>query len=94
MDDAELAEMATEEVEPIPATPVDPHDATNAEAAIAPADDQAQAWALRAELDDVERALARLDEGTYGTCDVCGATIDDEVLAAEPQRRRCDDHPA
>jgi len=43
-------------------------------------------------LADVERALARLDEGTYGTCEVCGATIDDTVLADAPATRFCPDH--
>ena len=43
-------------------------------------------------LDDVERALLRLDEGTYGSCEICGAPIDDEVLASEPTARRCADH--
>ena len=43
-------------------------------------------------LADVERALARLDEGTYGTCEVCGATIDDTVLADAPATRFCPEH--
>ncbi len=46
------------------------------------------------ELADVEGALARLDEGTYGTCQACGATIDDERLAAEPATPFCRDHSA
>jgi RNA polymerase-binding transcription factor DksA len=43
-------------------------------------------------LADVERALARLDEGTYGTCEVCGATVDDTVLVDAPATRFCPDH--
>jgi RNA polymerase-binding transcription factor DksA len=46
------------------------------------------------ELQDVERALTRLDEGTYGTCEVCGGPIDDERLAVEPTAARCADHSA
>lgn len=46
------------------------------------------------ELADVEGALARLDEGTYGTCAVCGAPIADERLAEEPAASRCDEHRA
>jgi len=37
---------------------------------------------LDAKLRDVERALAKLDEGTYGICDVCGSSIQDERLEA------------
>ncbi len=40
-------------------------------------------------LDEVEQALARLDDGTYGRCEVCGATIDDERLAELPIVRTC-----
>lgn len=47
---------------------------------------------LRAELDDVERALARLDEGTYGTCEICGTEIADDLLASEPQLRSCEQY--
>jgi len=43
-------------------------------------------------LADVERALARLDEGSYGTCEVCGATVDDAVLVEAPATRFCPDH--
>ncbi|MEZ5208484.1 MAG: TraR/DksA C4-type zinc finger protein [Acidimicrobiales bacterium] len=42
------------------------------------------AASLREQLDDVDRALGKLDDGTYGSCEVCGATIPDERLAAMP----------
>ncbi len=35
-------------------------------------------------LDEVELALARLDDGTYGRCETCGSPIDDTDLAAHP----------
>lgn len=38
---------------------------------------------------DVERALEKLDEGTYGTCDRCGAPIAPERLEAIPSAVRC-----
>ena len=44
---------------------------------------------VEAELADVERALARLDEGTYGTCEVCGSAIGDERLEVLPAARYC-----
>jgi DnaK suppressor protein len=42
-------------------------------------------------LDEVEGALSRLDDGTYGTCAVCGEPIDDAFLAASPTTRTCPD---
>lgn len=44
------------------------------------------------ELNDVERALKRLDEGTYGTCQACGTAIGDERLEAVPAARFCIEH--
>jgi len=44
---------------------------------------------LDAKLKDVERALAKLDEETYGACDVCGEPIGDERLEAIPWAVRC-----
>jgi len=44
---------------------------------------------VEAELADVEHALARLDDGTYGTCEACGKTIPDERLEAMPATRFC-----
>jgi RNA polymerase-binding transcription factor DksA len=54
--------------------------------------DLARVAVVEAELDDVEQALARLEDGTYGTCEVCGAAIPDDVLAGEPVARRCQEH--
>ncbi len=44
---------------------------------------------LRETLDDVERALAKLDAGTYGTCEDCGQPIDPLRLEAKPAARYC-----
>jgi len=49
---------------------------------------------IEAELADVEHALRRLDEGTYGTCEVCGTPIDPERLEAVPAARLCREHQA
>jgi RNA polymerase-binding transcription factor DksA len=43
-------------------------------------------------LDDVDRALVRLSEGSYRSCETCGTTLSDGVLAVEPTLRRCDEH--
>ena len=47
---------------------------------------------VETELTEVEAALGRLDEGTYGICAVCGAAIADERLAAEPATAFCGEH--
>ena len=40
-------------------------------------------------LGDVHRALAKLDDGTYGVCDACGEAIAPERLEALPWAVRC-----
>jgi len=47
---------------------------------------------LRRELDDIEHALARMDDGSYGTCEVCGKAISDARLEMLPATRFCIDH--
>ncbi len=47
--------------------------------------------ALRSNLDEVDRALARLDDGTYGACERCGRRIDPERLEALPWATMCID---
>ena len=47
---------------------------------------------LQVQLNQVEKALSRLDEGTYGTCEVCGDTIGAERLEAMPSTARCITH--
>ena len=49
---------------------------------------------VEAELADVEHALRRLDDGTYGTCEACGRPIDEARLDAMPAARLCLDDQA
>lgn len=44
---------------------------------------------VEAELSDVEDALRRLDDGSYGSCAACGQPIGEERLAAMPAARFC-----
>lgn len=46
----------------------------------------------REELADVETALKKLDDGTYGKCEACGEPIPEERLAARPAARFCLEH--
>jgi RNA polymerase-binding transcription factor DksA len=43
----------------------------------------------RIRLIQLEQALARLDDGTYGRCEVCGEPISEERLGALPGALRC-----
>lgn len=47
---------------------------------------------IDAELVAVDAAMARLDSGAYGVCEVCGVTIDDALLAADPTLATCPAH--
>lgn len=47
---------------------------------------------LRAELDEVEGALAKLDDGTYGRCETCAEPIVAARLEAKPAARFCIEH--
>ncbi|MEU6546238.1 TraR/DksA C4-type zinc finger protein [Streptomyces sp. NPDC046859] len=47
------------------------------------------AASARMVLADVEAALARMDDGTYGTCRLCRRTIDRDRLMIVPQARYC-----
>ena len=47
---------------------------------------------LRDQLGDVEVAISRIDDGTYGRCEVCGAEIAPARLEAMPATRFCIDH--
>jgi len=55
--------------------------------------DQAVGVALKrkveASLEEIERALARFDKGTYGICEACGARIDRARLEVLPQAMYC-----
>lgn len=47
---------------------------------------------LQRELDEIERALQRIDEGTYGVCEVDGEPIDTARLDARPSATLCIQH--
>jgi DnaK suppressor protein len=50
---------------------------------------EALAGTLRDSLAEVEHALAKLDDGTYGACERCGEPIAPARLEAMPAARYC-----
>ncbi len=44
---------------------------------------------IKDQLAEVEHALHKFEEGTYGLCEGCGQSIDPARLEALPQARRC-----
>jgi len=44
---------------------------------------------VEGELEDIDDALRKLDEGTYGICEECGKPIDEARLEAVPWARYC-----
>ncbi len=55
-------------------------------------ENQALASQLRNELEEVELALTKLDDGTYGRCETCGEPIAPARLEAMPAARFCITH--
>ena len=56
------------------------------------ADHSATLDRIAEDLGAVEAAMRRLDDGTYGRCEVCGAEIPEERLASDPLMTRCEQH--
>ncbi len=47
---------------------------------------------LQARLTDVKDALTKIENGTYGICEVSGEPIEADRLEANPAARTCKDH--
>ena len=47
---------------------------------------------LEAQIGDLDAALRKIDEGTYGICEICGVDIAPERLEAMPGTRTCIEH--
>jgi DnaK suppressor protein len=43
----------------------------------------------RLELDEIQQAMARLETGSFGVCEICGASISLPRLRAIPWARHC-----
>lgn len=49
----------------------------------------ATARSISLSIDDIDRALIKIDDGTYGVCDSCGSEIGAARLEARPATSRC-----
>jgi|SRR5580693_6034334 len=67
----------------------DPNFADSSQVTAERGEAEALAETLKETLQDVERALAKLDAGTYGDCELCGKPIGEARLEAIPAARRC-----
>ena len=67
----------------------DEHDPEGATLAFERQHVAALAQAARAYLADIDAALARLADGSYGSCQACGQPIGAERLAARPAALTC-----
>jgi RNA polymerase-binding protein DksA len=71
------------------------HDDTNfadsGQVAAEQGENRALVGQLEETLTEVERALAKLDEGAYGKCESCGKAIGEARLEAMPATRYCID---
>ena len=57
--------------------------------AVSRLNDVGVADSLNASLERIDRALEKVAEGTYGTCDVCGKEIPPARLEAQPESAVC-----
>lgn len=72
----------------------EPLDPDSSEQAVEVEDDAAlegQAALIAREIESVKRALARIEDGTYGQCVLCGAEISPARLDARPEAALCID---
>jgi DnaK suppressor protein len=76
-----------------PAAPAfDDNFADSGQVAAEQGENQALAGQLRDQLAEVDHALEKFEQGTYGSCEVCGNAIAAPRLEAMPATRYCIDH--
>ena len=91
--EAQLAELE-DRLQRIERDLAEPLDADSSERAVQMEDDaslEGQAAVLSRDVASVRRALARVEEGTYGTCVQCGEVISANRLEARPEAALCID---
>lgn len=87
-----------------PDTPTDwipvPQDPSSSEADTNDLGDRSEDWqeirgtldALETRLHNVLHALSKIEQGTYGICEVCGNNIEEARLHANPAAQTCTTH--
>ena len=91
-DERDRLEAQITSLEPGGGSDFDDNFADSGQVAAEKGENKVLASQLRAELDEVERALAKLDTGTYGLCEACGEAIAPARLEAMPAARFCINH--
>jgi RNA polymerase-binding transcription factor DksA len=57
-----------------------------------PAADARRLEEIDTDLAAVDAALRRLDDGTYGRCEVCDTPLSEDILENDPLTTRCAEH--
>jgi DnaK suppressor protein len=91
-DERARLELQISALEPGGGSSFDDNFADSGQVAAEQGENKVLASQLRGELDEVERALAKLDDGTYGKCETCGEPISEARLEAKPAARFCINH--
>ena len=91
-DERDRLEAQISALEPGGGSAFDDNFADSGQVAAEQGENKVLASQLRSELDEVERALAKLDDGTYGKCETCGEPISEARLEAMPATRFCIQH--
>jgi DnaK suppressor protein len=86
---AELGEMTTVERDPHASVSFGKRIGEGTTEAVERLNRVGTARQLGAMLEDVDRALEKIKEGTYGICDRCGRLIPEARLEARPWSVRC-----
>jgi DnaK suppressor protein len=91
-DERARLELQISALEPGGGSSFDDNFADSGQVAAEQGENKVLASQLQSELDEVERALAKLDDGSYGKCETCGQPIAEPRLEAMPATRYCIDH--
>ena len=91
-DERDRLETQISALEPGGGSAFDDNFADSGQVAAEQGENKVLASQLRSELDEVERALAKLDDGSYGKCETCGELISEARLEAMPATRYCIQH--
>jgi DnaK suppressor protein len=74
-------------------TPIDvgdfPGEDDNADESTATFNQRSEATPLREVLTNVESAISKIEEGTYGICENCGQEISQDLLDIAPEAKLC-----